>query len=214
LESTIMTENVIQEKQVTATIADKTANPAPLGLLAFGMTTVLLNLHNSGLWQLDATVLAMGIFYGAIAQIIAGIAEFKKGNTFGMTAFCSFGLFWLTLVFVFLTDHLGLGDKFTPSAGGMAAYLIVWGFFTFFMYIATLRLNRGLQVIFLSLSILFWLLAAHKLLDPIGGRFIIGTIAGIEGVFCGGSAIYLAIAQIWNEIYGREVLPIGPYKRK
>jgi succinate-acetate transporter protein len=189
------------------------ANPAPLGLLGFGMTTILLNLHNSGLWGLDTTILAMGCFYGAFAQVIACVCEFKKGNTFAMTAFGSFGLFWLTLVFIFLTGPLGLSESFTPTAGSMAAYLTIWGFFTFFMYIATLRLNRGLQVIFLSLSILFWLLAAHKLADPIGGKYVIGTIAGIEGVFCGGSAIYLAVAEIWNEIYGREVLPIGQYKK-
>ncbi len=194
-------------------ITDTTANPAPLGLMAFGMTTVLLNLHNAGLWTLDSTVLAMGIFYGALAQIIAAICEFKKGNTFGMTAFASFGLFWLTLVFIFLTESLGLGEKFLPSTGGMAAYLIIWGFFTFFMYIGTLRLNRGLQVIFLSLSILFWLLAAHKLIDPIDDVVVIGKIAGVEGIFCGGSAIYVAVAEIWNEIYGHAVLPLGPYKK-
>jgi len=184
------------------------ANPAPLGLIAFGMTTVLLNLHNAGLWTLDATVLAMGIFYGGIAQIIAGICEFKKGNTFGMTAFCSYGLFWMTLVFVFLGESLGL-SAFAPSKGGIAAYLAIWGFFTLFMFVGTLRLNRALQVIFLSLTVLFWLLAVHKVVDPIGGRNLIGTIAGIEGIFCGMSAIYLAVAEIWNGVYGRSVLPIG-----
>jgi len=209
-----MGENPQGEKEAVKKPADQYANPAPLGLLAFGMTTVLLNLHNAGLWGLDTTVLAMGIFYGAVAQIIAGISEFKKGNTFGMTAFCSYGLFWLTLVLIFLTEPLGLTKLYNPSTGGMAAYLIIWGFFTFFMYIGTLRLNRGLQVIFLSLSILFWLLAAHKIVDPIGGKYIIGTIAGIEGIFCGGSAIYLAVAEIWNEVYGKEILPIGPYKSK
>jgi len=184
------------------------ANPAPLGLIAFGMTTVLLNLHNAGLWTLDATVLAMGIFYGGIAQIIAGVCEFKKGNTFGMTAFCSYGLFWMTLVFVFLGESLGL-SAFAPSKGGIAAYLAIWGFFTLFMFVGTLRLNRALQVIFLSLTVLFWLLAVHKVVDPIGGRNLIGTIAGIEGIFCGTSAIYLAVAEIWNGVYGRSVLPIG-----
>ncbi|RKY19204.1 MAG: hypothetical protein DRP63_00970 [Planctomycetota bacterium] len=184
------------------------ANPAPLGLLAFGTTTVLLNLHNAGLWALDTTVLAMGIFYGGLAQVIAGICEFKKGNTFGMTAFCSYGLFWMTLVFVLLGDLLGL-SAFAPSKGGIAAYLTIWGFFTFFMFVGTLRLNRALQVVFLSLTVLFWLLAIHKVVDPIGGRNVIGTVAGIEGIFCGASAIYLAVAEIWNGVYGRSVLPIG-----
>jgi hypothetical protein len=205
-------ENQQRSSDTKTSVANATANPAPLGLFAFGMTTVLLSLHNAGLWALDVTVLAMGIFYGGVAQVIAGISEFKKGNTFGMTAFCSYGFFWLTLVFVFLAEPLGLSEKFAPSPGGIAAYLIIWGFFTFFMYIGTLRLNRGLQVIFLSLAILFWLLAAHKLIDPVYGHNLIGTIAGVEGIFCGCSAIYLAIAEVWNEIYGREVLPIGARK--
>ncbi|MCL2295888.1 MAG: acetate uptake transporter, partial [Methanomassiliicoccaceae archaeon] len=75
---------------------NRIANPAPLGLLAFGMTTVLLNLHNLGLYGLDSTILTMGIFYGGLAQVVAGIFEFKKGNTFGATAFTSYGFFWLT----------------------------------------------------------------------------------------------------------------------
>ena len=197
----------------SVTIVDTTANPAPLGLLAFGMTTVLLNLHNAGLWGVDTTIMAMGIFYGGVAQIIAGIMEFKKGNTFGTAAFCSYGLFWLTLVMVFLTDRLGLSREFTPTAGGMAAYLIIWGAFTFFMFIGTLRLNRALQTIFLSLVILFWLLAAHKLIDPINGKNVIGVIAGVEGIFCGCSSIYLAVAEIWNHLYGKTILPIGPYRK-
>jgi hypothetical protein len=156
----------------------------------------------------------MGIFYGGIAQIFAGLSEFKKGNTFGMTAFCSYGLFWLTLVFILLTEHLGLSDNFKPSAQGMAAYLTIWGCFTFLMFIGTLKLNRALQVVFLSLSFLFWILAIHKLVDPINGKNVIGTIAGVEGIFCGGSAIYLAIAEIWNSVYGRTILPIGPAKKQ
>jgi len=81
-------------------MSDNLANPAPLGLMGFGMTTVPLNLHNAGLFEISAVIMAMGIFYGGIAQIIAGCMEFKKGNTFGTTAFTSYGLFWLTLVFL------------------------------------------------------------------------------------------------------------------
>ena len=84
------------------------ANPAPLGLMGFGMTTVLLNLHNAGFFELDDTILAMGIFYGGLAQIIAGIMEFRKGNTFGLTAFTSYGFFWLSLVAIVL---LGEADQ-------------------------------------------------------------------------------------------------------
>lgn len=183
---------------------DKFSNPAPLGLTAFGMTTVLLNFHNAGFYGLDSMILAMGVFYGGIAQVIAGILEFRKGNTFGTTAFCSYGLFWLTLVFLLVFPALGWGTK--PSNGSMAAYLFMWGLFTGLMLLGTLRLNRGLQVIFFTLTILFWLLA----LGDITGNIIITRIAGYEGIFCGLSAIYVAIAEVLNEVYGRVILPIGP----
>ena len=87
----------MNESTVTQ-IKDTTANPAPLGLLGFGMTTVLLNLHNAGFYELNTMILAMGMCYGGLAQIIAGIMEWKKGNTFATTAFISYGFFWLSLV--------------------------------------------------------------------------------------------------------------------
>ena len=186
---------------------EKLANPAPLGLMGFGMTTVLLNLHNAGLWGLGTMILAMGIFYGGIAQVIAGIMEFKKGNTFGTTAFTSYGLFWLSLVFLLIAPKLGWWEA--PPNGALVAYLAMWGLFTFLMFISTLRLNRTVQVVFLSLTILFLLLAIR---DATGSK-LIGTIAGIEGIFCGSSAIYLAMAEVINEYYGRTVLPIGPVNR-
>jgi uncharacterized protein len=188
-------------------VKDKTSNPAPLGLLGFGMTTVLLNLHNAGLFGLGSMILAMGIFYGGIAQIIAGIMEWKKGNTFGTTAFTSYGLFWLTLVWLIVAPKLGIADATTKDA--MAAYFIIWGLFTFVMYIGTLKLNKALQVVFLSLAILFWLLAARDL----SGNTRIGLIAGYEGIFCGFSAMYAGLAQVLNECYGRTVLPLGPVKK-
>src|SRR5512136_3148041 len=97
---------------------NKLANPAPLGLMGFGMTTVLLNIHNAGFFPLSAMVLAMGIFYGGIAQIIAGIMESRKGNTFGTTAFTSYGLFWLTLVGLLVMPRLGWGAAPGPCAMG------------------------------------------------------------------------------------------------
>ncbi len=87
-----------ERRTVVATLQDATANPGPLGLMAFGTTTILLNIHNAGFYELNTMILAMGIFYGGIAQVIAGIMEWKKNSTFGMTAFLSYGLFWLTLV--------------------------------------------------------------------------------------------------------------------
>ena len=105
-------------EQSTIIIKDNSANPAPLGLLAFGMTTVLLNLHNAGFFEMNSMIVAMGIFYGGLAQIIAGVLESKKNNTFGMTAFVSYGFFWLTLVALILLPKWNLMPA--PSTKGMA----------------------------------------------------------------------------------------------
>jgi len=183
---------------------EKLANPAPLGLTGFGMTTVLLNIHNAGFFPLGSMILAMGIFYGGIAQVIAGILEFKKGNTFGMTAFISYGMFWMTLVFLLVFKNLpGNSPEF------IGWYLFVWGLFTFYMWFGTWGKHRAIQMIFLSLTILFWLLAIRDWT----GNAAIGTVAGYEGIICGLSALYLAAAEIINESFGREVLPIGVIKK-
>lgn len=183
----------------------KYANPAPLGLMGFGMTTVLLNIHNAGFFtDISPMVLAMGIFYGGCGQIIAGILEFKKGNTFGLTAFCSYGLFWLTLAALVLLPKIVTGMAPTPI-GFMGCYLVMWGLFTFFMFIGTLKANRALQTVFGSLVILFFLLAIRDFT----GNERIGMIAGYEGIFCGASAIYLAMAEVLNEKFGKTILPIG-----
>lgn len=185
-------------------IRDTTANPAPLGLLGFGLTTVLLNIHNAGYYELNSMILAMGIFYGGLAQIIAGIMEWKKNNTFGTTAFTSYGLFWLTLVGLLFLPKLGLADATSKPA--FAAYFFMWGLFTFVMFLGTLRINRALQFVFLSLTILFFLLAARDYL----GSAAIGTLAGYEGIVCGLSAVYAALAQVLNEVYKKVVAPLGP----
>nr|WP_319377082.1 acetate uptake transporter [uncultured Methanoregula sp.] len=182
---------------------DVTANPAPLGLIAFGMTTVLLNLHNAGFFALGSMILAMGIFYGGLAQVIAGIEEWKKNNTFGATAFTSYGLFWMTLVALLILPKLGLADA--TSATGMAAYLFMWGLFTAIMFIGTLKANRALQFVFATLAILFFLLA----LGDFTGNGTITVIAGYEGIICGFSAIYAGLAQVLNEMYKKTVAPLG-----
>ena len=188
-------------------IKDATANPAPLGLCAFGMTTVLLNLHNAGYYPLDSMILAMGIFYGGSAQVIAGAMEWKKGNTFATTAFTSYGMFWLTLVALIVMPKLGWMDK--PTEPAFASYLIVWGIFTAILFIGTLRLNRALQVVFGSLVVLFFLLAyKHATGDASLEHF-----TGFEGIFCGASAIYTGLAQVLNEVYGKAILPLGPMKK-
>ncbi len=186
--------------------AQKLANPGPLGLMGFGMTTVLLNIHNAGFFPITTAIVAMGIFYGGLAQVIAGILEFKKGNTFGVTAFTSYGFFWLTLVGIWYlpassatvtTDHTFVG-----------IYLAMWGIFTLFMFFGTLKGNKMLQFVFGSLTVLFFLLA----IGNIAGSKAILTFAGFEGIVCGASAIYLAMAEVLNEQYGKTVLPIGAPK--
>jgi uncharacterized protein len=196
-----------QPDNVQTKVIDTTANPAPLGLMGFGMTTVLLNIHNAGFYKLNAMILAMGIFYGGIAQIIAGIMEWKKNNTFGTTAFTSYGLFWLTLVGLILMPGKGLGVGSESVA--MACYFFMWGLFTLVLFIGTLKLNRALQVVFFTLAVLFFLLTVRD----ITGSALVGKIVGFEGIFCGLSAIYAALAQVLNEVYGRVVLPLGPMKR-
>jgi len=188
---------------VVAASKDGLANPAPLGLCAFGTTTVLLNLHNAGVFEINSMILAMGIFYGGIAQVIAGVIEAKKNNTFGLTAFTSYGLFWLSLVALIVMPKMGWIPG--PSEGGMVAYLIIWGLFTLLLFFGTLKLSRALQFVFATLTILFFLLA----LGDYTGNDTIKHVAGYEGIICGASAIYTGIAGLLNEMYGRVVMPIG-----
>jgi uncharacterized protein len=190
-------------------IRDTTANPAPLGLLGFGMTTVLLNIHNAGYFELNSMIMGMGIFVGGIAQIFAGIQEWKKNNTFGATAFTAYGSFWLSLVALWLIPKTGFGAAYASSETGVAWYLLMWGIFTLFMFFGTLRLNRMLQVVFFTLTLLFFLLAISDFTGNAGLR----KIAGLEGILCGLSAFYGSMALILNEVYGREVLPLGVVRK-
>src|SRR6201992_461385 len=130
---------------------DGTANPAPLGLCAFGMTTVLLNFHNAGFFELNSMILAMGLFYGGLAQVIAGIIEAKKNNTFGLTAFTSYGMFWLTFVAMQFLPKWGIAENTANEAS--IAFLSMWGIFTLLLFFGTLRLSRALQVVFGTLTI-------------------------------------------------------------
>ncbi|MCC4768992.1 hypothetical protein FXV91_01875 [Methanosarcina sp. DH2] len=186
-------------------IRDLTANPAPLGLMGFGMTTVLLNIHNAGFYPMDAMILSMGFFYGGLAQIIAGIMEWKKGNTFGTTAFTSYGLFWLTLVGIVLLPKFSESYMaLAPATVAFAAYLFMWGLFTLFMFVGTLKGTKALSVVFLALAILFFLLAAGNYL----GSAAILRVAGFEGIFTGLAAIYTALGQVLNEAYGKKIVPL------
>jgi succinate-acetate transporter protein len=159
-------------------------------------------------FAVNSIILAMGVFYGGLAQIVAGILEFRKGNTFGVTAFTSYGLFWMSLVFlwVFPTVFAGSSQASAPSETFMGWYLFMWGFFTMMMFIGTLKKNFTLSFVFLTLFILFYLLALRDWgMIPTN----IAWFIGVEGIVCGFSAVYLAMAEVINENLGRTVLPIG-----
>jgi uncharacterized protein len=178
----------------------KLANPGPLGLLGFGMTTILLNLHNADLIPLSIVIIAMGFALGGLAQIIAGIFEMKQGNTFAGTAFLAYGTFWWSLVVIWTMAPEGLeADKIS-----MGYYLVVWGLFTAFMFIGTLKHNRITQVVFGSLTVLFFLLA----LGDFTGNQTITIIAGVVGLFCGLSAFYSAVGQIVNQEFNKNIFPL------
>ncbi len=197
----------MNESTVTQ-IKDTSANPAPLGLLGFGMTTVLLNLHNAGFYELNSMILAMGICYGGMAQIIAGIMEWKKGNTFATTAFISYGFFWLSLVVLILLPKLNLATPTDETA--KSAYLAMWGVFTAVMFVGTFRINRALQVVFGTLTVLFFLLAIGDFTNASAG---FKHLTGFEGLLCGFAAIYTGLAQVLNELAGKAVLPLGVVKK-
>ncbi|WP_321504416.1 acetate uptake transporter [uncultured Methanoregula sp.] len=184
-------------------IIDTTANPAPLGLLAFGMTTVMLNLHNAGIFALGSMIFAMGIFYGGIAQVIAGIMEWRKNNTFGTLAFISYGFFWLSLVGLIVMPKFGFATSFAKEE--LVAFLAIWCLFSFVMWIITFRLSRGLQVVFGLLVLLFLLLIAGNSL----GNITILQIAGVEGIICGLSAMYVGLGQVMNEVYKEKIINVG-----
>ncbi len=189
------------------TIKDTSSNPAPLGLACFGLTTVLLNIHNAGFYPMNSMILGMGLFVGGLAQLIAGSMEGRKNNTFGTTAFSIYGAFWMSLVAILILPKLGLAEA--TSKIGMGYYLLLWGIFSTGMTIGTFKISRALQVVFISLDILFFLLA----IGDFTGNEMITRIAGFEGIFCGASAIYLSLALNINELYGREVFPVGNMKK-
>ena len=185
--------------QISTKEESQWANPGALGLAAFGLNTILLQIHNIG-WIDNTMSLVYGIVWGGIAQIIAGIIDGKRGDTFGLTAFCSYGAFWLGLAFAFIFQWTGV---VTLDNSGLAWTFVIWGIFTAFMTIGTLKMTFVHFFVFASLVVLFALLAAHKF------GAISAVPAGIEGLFCGAAAAYGAAAVIINGKFGRTVLPMG-----
>jgi uncharacterized protein len=184
-------------------IKDITGGPGALGLLGYGMPGLLLGLANAGIIQVGSMILGMAIFYGGIAQFTAGLMEWKKGNTYGLTAYGSYGLFWFSFAALLLLPALGLAQG-TGGSGAMAAYLALWGVFTTILFIGSLKMTRSLQFVLGTLALVFFLLAAGQLT----GNATLTQIGGYVGIISGMAAIYTACVPVLNDIYGREVAPL------
>ena len=182
------------------------ANPAPLGLAGFGMTTVLLSCVNAGLLPPggEPVVIPLAMAFGGTAQLIAGIMEFKAGNTFGATAFTSYGAFWwwFALLLIFGDNHL---VDLSGAGGAIGVCLLLWGVFTFGLWVSTFRLIRLLFLIFLTLWIAFFLLGSGALF----AKPALHAAGGWVGLVCGALALYGSFALVANVTFGREVAPVG-----
>jgi succinate-acetate transporter protein len=195
-------EHIEEKNRNNIFLNDNTANPAPLGLCAFGMTTMLLSLHNAGITALSSPILAMALIYGGIIQVIVGIMEWKKNNSFGMVTFGSFGCFWIVFASLLLLPALGIAKGPTPL--DLAAFLTLWGIFAFGLFICTLRMHRLLQITLAAVVLLVILLVAAQLT----GSSMILNAGGVMGLVAGALALYLGMGQVINEIYGSRVLPL------
>ena len=195
-------EHMEEKNRNNLFLNDNTANPAPLGLCAFGMTTILLSVHNAGFTALSSPILAMAIFYGGIAQVIVGIMEWKKNNSFGMLTFGSFGFFWISFAAILMLPVLGLAKG--PQPVELAVFLAVWGIFALGLFICTLKMHRLLQVTLAAVVLLVVLLVAAQLT----GSSLVLNAGGFVGIIAGALALYMGIGQVINEIYGSRVLPV------
>jgi len=177
------------------------ADPAALGLAGFAMTTFVLSLANTGLIAgAGAAVLGLALFYGGIAQLLAGMWEFVKGNTFGAVAFSSYGAFWLSFWFLLVSG----ADK-TAGAAGVGAYLLAWTIFTAFMTIGAVKSSKVVLLVFIALTLTFLLLTIHAF----SGVAAIGQIGGYLGLITAVLAWYGSAASVINSTWKRTVLPVG-----
>jgi succinate-acetate transporter protein len=180
------------------------ANPAPLGLAGFALTTFVLSIFNAHLVSTagEGVVLGVALAYGGIAQLLAGMWEFRTGNTFGAVAFSSFGAFWISFYFLAHTTP-------APSAKAVAVYLYAWGIFTTYMFVASLRTTGAVALVFALLAATFFLLA----IGAAGGHLNITKIGGWVGLATAAAAWYASFAQVINSTFARTVLPLVPLSR-
>ena len=179
------------------------ANPAPLGLLGLGITTILLNLNNTGLFALDSMIIAMGLILGAYAQFIVGLLSWLRGNVFGFTAFIAYSLFWITLAGILIFMKVNIAG--VPEYSELGYYLFGWSIFSVFMLIGSLRLNLAYILVFGSLTLLFVVLAIGNWLESVS----LISLEGYLGILSGCLAIYSGFAIWLNEVFGRTVFPVG-----
>ncbi len=168
---------------------------------------MLLSLGNAGFFAVGAVVICMGLLFGGVAQIMAGIMEYKNGNTFGMTIFCSFGFFWIVVIAIMLGPNLGLGKE---SASAMAWMFFLWGIYSSYLLIGTLRTNRMMQMTVTALTLVLFLLAASYAYD----NSDLQILAGYVGLIAGAGAVYMAASQTLMETLGKDVLPVFPVDKK
>jgi uncharacterized protein len=182
------------------------ANPAPLGLVGFGLTTVMLSLVNAGVLPGggEQVVLPLALAYGGLIQMIAGILEFRCGNTFGTTAFLSYGAFWWWFALLVMGADHGVYDL--KGAGGtIGVALIMWGVFTLYMWIGTFKLSKALWWVFLTLWVTFFLLGFGALFGIHG----VSVLGGWIGLICGLLAMYTSFGLVVNATHGKPVIPLG-----
>ncbi|WP_292391891.1 acetate uptake transporter [Methanosarcina sp. UBA5] len=184
-------------------IVDKTANAAPLGFTGLGLAAVLLSLSYIGIYPVESMIVSMAIFLGGFAQVFAGIMSWKKGDIFAGTAFSAFGLFWFSLAGLLVMPAIGWAEASSGTA--MAAYLLIWGVYTFVMLIATMKIGvHALQFVFFTLFLLFILLAVVNATGSTG----LLVVAGYVGLIMGLGALYTALGMVMNEIHGKTVIPL------
>jgi uncharacterized protein len=184
------------------------ADPAPLGLAAFALTTFVLSCVNSGLLDIsvEPVVFGLALAYGGIGQFAAGIWEFAKGNTFGATAFCSYGAFWIS--YWYLTGHTDLSGVASDNdlGNGLGVFLLAWGIFTLYMTVAASRVSGAVLAVFALLTLTFFLLAIGEFASSDGWT----KFGGWVGLATAVAAWYASFAGVTNFTFKREVLPTMP----
>jgi succinate-acetate transporter protein len=195
--------------EATAPTIAPIANPAPLGLAAFALTTFVLSMFNAGLLSSggEPIVFGLALAYGGLAQLLAGMWEFRTGNTFGATEFVSYGAFWLSFwAFVeFFESKVPAAD----AGHAVGLYLIAWGIFTTYMFVASLRTTMAVAIVFALLAITFIVLG----IGNAGTHSGIIKLGGWIGLATALAAWYASFAEVTNATYGRTVFPVRPLQR-